>query len=126
LGFFAAFLCNAYLNGLNNDGAYGLTDNTVWRWMLGLEFFPAILYFILLFFVPRSPRWLFLKGKNAEGEKVLVKLHGKEVARREAAEIIASMAEDADKETKTSIWELLLQNCASSSGLVSLLEFCSR
>ncbi|MFT5999848.1 MAG: SP family arabinose:H+ symporter-like MFS transporter [Neolewinella sp.] len=106
LGFFAAFLCNAYLNGLNNESAYGLTDDTVWRWMLGLEFFPAILYFILLFFVPRSPRWLFLKGKTAEAEQVLVRLHGETAARREADEIIASMAKDAASEQKTSIWDL--------------------
>jgi len=44
LGFFAAFLCNAYLNYLNNDPSSGLTDDTVWRWMLGIEFVPAILY----------------------------------------------------------------------------------
>ena len=34
-------------------------DQNVWRWMLGVEFFPAILYFGLLFFVPKSPRWLY-------------------------------------------------------------------
>lgn len=106
LGFFAAFLCNAYLNGLNNDGAYGLTDDTVWRWMLGLEFFPALLYFILLFFVPRSPRWLFLKGKHEEAEKVLVRLHGETAARKEAEEITAKMAEDQSADRKTSVWEL--------------------
>lgn len=106
LGFFAAFLCNAYLNGMNNDGAYGLTDNTVWRWMLGLEFFPAIIYFVLLFFVPRSPRWLFLKGKNEEAEQVLVRLHGATAARKESEEIIANVAKDQASERKTSIWEL--------------------
>lgn len=106
LGFFAAFLCNAYLNGLNNDSAYGLTDDTVWRWMLGLEFFPAAIYFILLFFVPRSPRWLFLKGKNEEAEQVLVKLHGETAARKEAKEITDKMAEDLAADRKTSVWEL--------------------
>ncbi len=106
LGFFAAFLCNAYLNSLNNDGAYGLTDTTVWRWMLGIEFLPALLYFILLFFVPRSPRWLFQQGKDEEAERVLVRLHGAEAARKEAEEISANMAQERATETKTSIWAL--------------------
>jgi len=37
-----------------------------WRWMLGIEFFPAVIYFFLLFFVPQSPRWLIMKGKLDE------------------------------------------------------------
>lgn len=34
-----------------------------WRWMLGIEAIPAIAYFLALFLVPRSPRWLAMKGK---------------------------------------------------------------
>jgi SP family arabinose:H+ symporter-like MFS transporter len=98
LGFFAAFLCNAYLNGINNEPGSGLTDENVWRWMLGIEFAPAILYFILLFFVPRSPRWLFVQGQEEEAKAVLVKLHGSEAATTEAADIEQSIREDANKE----------------------------
>ncbi|MEL6356803.1 MAG: MFS transporter [Bacteroidota bacterium] len=87
LGFFAAFLCNAYLNYLNEQAGSSLTDETVWRWMLGVEFVPAILYFILLFWVPRSPRWLFVHGKDEEAEAVLVRLHGPTLAVSEGAEI---------------------------------------
>jgi SP family arabinose:H+ symporter-like MFS transporter len=39
--------------------------------MLGLETLPAILYFVTLFFVPRSPRWLMMKGKTDEAMAVL-------------------------------------------------------
>lgn len=98
LGFFAAFLCNAYLNGLNNEPGSGLTDGTVWRWMLGVEFAPAIIYFILLFFVPRSPRWLFVQGMEVEAKTVLVKLHGSTAAATEAADIQKSIREDEHKE----------------------------
>ena len=59
LGFFAAFLSNNYLNELNTSGESFLSDENVWRWMLGLELIPAVLYFFFLFFVPRSPRWLY-------------------------------------------------------------------
>jgi len=49
LGFFAAFLSNYYFNKINTEGDSFLTDENVWRWMLGIEFIPAILYFYLCF-----------------------------------------------------------------------------
>ena len=45
-----------------------------WRWMLGLETLPAVLYFFGLFLVPRSPRWLVMKGKFDEGVRIMKKL----------------------------------------------------
>ena len=105
LGFFAAFLSNYYLNGLYNSGESFLTDNNVWRWMLGIEFFPAIFYFLCLFFVPKSPRWLFSKNRNEEGKAVLERLYGPAVAEKESAAIIQSVNEDKNKK-KANIGEL--------------------
>ena len=76
LGFFAAFLSNYYLNGWFKSGESFLTEENVWRWMLGIEAFPALLYFLLLFFIPKSPRWLFSKNRSTEGKAVLERLHG--------------------------------------------------
>jgi len=101
LGFFAAFLSNYYLNGLYNSGESFLTDSNVWRWMLGIEFFPAIFYFLCLFFVPKSPRWLFSKGRNEEGKAVLKRLYGASVAEKESAAIIHNINEDKNKEKAT-------------------------
>ena len=106
LGFFAAFLCNYYLNELNTSGESFLTDETVWRWMLGLEMLPALLYFILMFFVPKSPRWLFLKQKVKEAIEILKSLHGKLKAEAEAETIQANISAQKSKE-KVSIWELV-------------------
>lgn len=106
LGFFAAFLCNYYLNELNTSGGSFLTDETVWRWMLGLEMLPAVLYFVLMFFVPKSPRWLFLKQKITEATAVLKSLHGKTRAEVEAASIQESISNQANKE-KVSLRELV-------------------
>ena len=80
LGFFAAFLSNYYFNQYNNAGETFLNDENVWRWMLGVEFFPAIFYFILLFFVPRSPRWLYTQNHIEEAKVVLQTIHGEEQA----------------------------------------------
>lgn len=105
LGFFAAFLSNLIFNNWYKAGTEFLTDENVWRWMLGIELLPALFYFGLLFFVPRSPRWLFANQRNEEGKKVLVRLHGEAQATKEAEQIRTSL--DAEKSTeKVSITEL--------------------
>jgi sugar porter (SP) family MFS transporter len=48
-------------------------ENYSWRWMLGIMAIPSFIYFVLLFFVPNSPRWLVLKKRTPEAEDVLEK-----------------------------------------------------
>ena len=91
LGFSVAYFSNYYLQGSISE-AGPITETTAWRWMLGIEFFPAIIYFLLLFFIPRSPRWLLLKGKTEQGKKVLSRLLGPEQAEVEAQTIQESIA----------------------------------
>ncbi len=69
-----------------------------WRWMLGVGMIPAVLYFVFLFFVPRSPRWLMTKGKNEEAMDVLIKINGKEQAKIEFKEIQESLNKDINSE----------------------------
>jgi SP family arabinose:H+ symporter-like MFS transporter len=63
-GILLAYLSN-YLIGLRGFGA------TEWRWELGVTAIPAALFFITLFGIPRSPRWLAKKGRLAEARTVL-------------------------------------------------------
>ena len=58
-----------------------------WRYMLGSEIIPALLFFILLFLVPESPRWLTLNGKEDEAATILEKVNGKEEGRQILNEI---------------------------------------
>ena len=51
----------------------GLQDlgEVEWRWMFGVEAFPAAVYFVLLTFTPRSPRWLLAQRREDEAREVL-------------------------------------------------------
>ncbi len=51
-----------------------------WRWMLGIETLPAVLYFFALLLVPESPRWLALRGREDEALEVLAQVSGREQA----------------------------------------------
>jgi MFS family permease len=105
LGFFAAFLSNYYFNQYNVSGNEVLSDENVWRWMLGVEFFPAIFYFGLLFFVPKSPRWLYTKNRADQAKNVLERIHGSEQADIEIHSIEKNI-EESEVSNEVSIREL--------------------
>jgi MFS transporter, SP family, arabinose:H+ symporter len=64
-GILLAYLSN-YLVGLSLQGS-----PVEWRWKLGISALPAALFFLMLFGIPRSPRWLARKGRTAEARSVL-------------------------------------------------------
>ena len=106
LGFFVAFLSNYFFNKYNTPESTFLNDENVWRWMLGVEFFPAILYFLALFFVPRSPRWLYLKNKFDDAKKVLNVIHGESRGQQEIESIEKNIQAEKNK-SKVVIKDLL-------------------
>jgi MFS family permease len=55
-GILIAFLSNYFFQGVG-----GIND---WRWMLGILFIPSLVYTIMVFNIPESPRWLILHSKN--------------------------------------------------------------
>lgn len=72
-------------------------DQFNWRWMLGLETIPALLYFFALLFVPRSPRWLVMKGDDIDALKIMQKVSGSDAAKHELHEIKNSINEELGK-----------------------------
>jgi SP family sugar porter-like MFS transporter len=64
---------------------------TGWRWMFGATAVPATVFLIGMFFVPESPRWLALRGREDEARKTLERLGGPESAAIILAEIEASV-----------------------------------
>ncbi|WP_104385502.1 sugar porter family MFS transporter [Sphingobacterium sp. HMA12] len=55
LGILIAYLSNYFIGQVGEES---------WRWMLGVQCFPSLLFFILIFFIPESPRWLLLHKNN--------------------------------------------------------------
>ncbi|MFT5737074.1 MAG: sugar porter (SP) family MFS transporter [Maribacter sp.] len=60
VGILIAYLSNYFIGGAGDGN---------WRWMLGIEAFPALAFIIMIFFVPRSPRWLIVKRGLVEEAK---------------------------------------------------------
>jgi MFS family permease len=87
IGISASFFSNYFL--LN-------TGESNWRWMLGVEAIPAVLYFLLLFAVPESPRWLFGKGEPERAREILIKSCGPDQAGDELRNIRQSFGERSD------------------------------
>jgi len=65
-----------------------------WRWMFWLQTIPAAIYLVALLAIPESPRFLVVKGRDAEAEKVLSRLFGPGAGARKVAEIRGSLVAD--------------------------------
>jgi SP family arabinose:H+ symporter-like MFS transporter len=96
VGILVAYFSNWSLLGFaeSNRGAFGgsgilhwVLVAEVWRGMFGAEMLPASLFFLLLFFVPESPRWLVEDGREGEALSILARVDGHDVARQELTEI---------------------------------------
>lgn len=89
LGISVAYFSNYFLVNIEGES---------WRWMLGVEAIPAIIYFLGLLTVPKSPRWLIQKLNNVKlAQKILVKIGGKEYAETTISEIRRGLARKEEK-----------------------------
>ena len=77
---------------------------TAWRWMFWAETIPAGLFFMLMFLVPESPRWLAKAGNENKILKTLGKIGGKEYAKTEFESIRASIKSDSGKVNFSDLW----------------------
>lgn len=114
IGISVAFFTNYLILQLGkSDASWAQSlkfDEWNWRWMLGLETFPAILYFFGLYFVPRSPRWLVMKGEFEEAMAVMRKA-SEEDAEAELEKIRAAM-DKGDQTSKLPLSELFKKSMA--------------
>jgi sugar porter (SP) family MFS transporter len=68
-----------------------------WRWMFWVETIPAFLFFLFMFLVPESPRWLVKNGKDETAGKVLEKIGEKSYAQDALTNIKKSLVNEIEK-----------------------------
>jgi MFS transporter, SP family, arabinose:H+ symporter len=85
LGILVAFLSNYLISGIGDND---------WRWMLGVQTIPAIIYTLFVLTIPRSPRWLISKFRIDEAKSVL-----KTISPDEDPEILISQIQNNNAET---------------------------
>jgi MFS transporter, SP family, arabinose:H+ symporter len=100
-GILIAFVSNALLAGIGDNA---------WRWMLGVAAFPSLLYALLCFGLPESPRWLLTRENNrVEGIKILQRIRpdaAKSEIEVEANEIMAASSQEP---SSSHFWTLRLR-----------------
>ena len=112
IGFLGAYLVNYQLLGYSMSNPDVSTAwwnlvfvSEVWRGMLGMETLPAIMFFIIIFFIPESPRWLILKGKEEKATNILERIY---TSSKEALFQLTETKSVLSSESKSE-WKLLLQ-----------------
>ncbi len=79
-----------------------LSDSQSWRWMLGITAVPAVLLFLGVLTLPKSPRWLMLKGREEHALNVLERIRPQHEVAQEAAEIKQSLSH-----VSTTLWQAI-------------------
>ena len=112
VGFLGAYLVNYQLLAWAESGTQLSVDwlnkvfiTEVWRGMLGMETLPAILFFIIIFFIPESPRWLIVRGKELKAVNILEKIYN---SITEAKSQLKETKSVLTSETKSE-WSLLMK-----------------
>lgn len=119
-GFFVVFLVT-YSIGNNMSAEENIESG--WRHMFWSELIPCLLFLVMTFFIPKSPRWLVMKGRDEEALSVLHKIHDEDVADKEIAEIKNSLQHEANQSVKSvNIFQKAVLPIIIIGSLLSLLQ----
>ena len=111
IGFLGAYLANFQLLHFSESGValsgwmQRIFVSEVWRGMLGLLGVPSLIFFIIIFFIPESPRWLVLKGRDEAAESIFRKIY---LSGQEAVQQLRETQSVVRSESKSD-WKFLLQ-----------------
>lgn len=96
-----------------------------WRWMFVAEALPASLFFVLMFIVPESPRWLIKNAKDKLAEKIFGKIGGAEYASFEVDDIKNTLANEIQRVNFKDLFEpKLLKIISIGVVLAALQQWC--
>jgi SP family arabinose:H+ symporter-like MFS transporter len=100
VGILAAYCSNSQLLSwshtfsMQSEFLRWIVAGEVWRGMFGVGVIPALLFFVLLFFIPQSPRWLTAHGYPDKARAILARVTNEANAAREVADIQATLAQE--------------------------------
>lgn len=129
-GILIAFVSNFFI------GKY-VSEAIGWRWMLGVEAFPALLYTILCFGIPESPRWLIVHGGQREAGAEVFRKINPTLPETELNELVDTVAASVgDRATAAKFWTarlkvpillaILIAAFNQLSGINAILYFAPR
>ena len=124
LGIVCAYFSNYFIAGMPND----------WQWMLGSESVPALLFTVLLFTVPESPRWLVSQGQEEKAAAIFVRtgegdVEGEMAAIKESFRTEAGIKKERlfqKKFTKPILIAFLIATLNQLSGINAILYYAPR
>jgi len=121
-GILIAFVSNYLLSGAGEDS---------WRWMLGVQAIPSLLFFVLVFMIPESPRWLALHGRTEEARNVLNQI-GEPEPEKALSQIQESVADSgkeplfSSKYRKPIFYAVMLAIFNQLSGINAIMYYAPR
>ncbi|MFK7973138.1 MAG: sugar porter family MFS transporter [Bacteroidia bacterium] len=86
-----------------------------WKWMIGVEAVPALIYGIIILYVPKSPRWLLLNGKLEEASRVLQSVNP-EVD-------VQALVQEVDKESASGMETIFMKKYRAPLMLIFFIAF---
>ena len=130
IGFLAAYIVNfALLNYAHQAEPSASLWSKVfvtepWRGMLGAETLPALLFLVVLFFIPESPRWLVARGRTGRALLIQTRISGSEAdARGELSQTIERIERDKGSEWKFLLRPNMLKAVAIGAAIAILGQF---
>ncbi len=101
LGILSSYLVNLFAVG-----------NLPWQWIFATGLLPSAVLFFGSFFLPESPRWLFMKGKTKEAHQVLHRLYSRKLHPDRVEKELDLIRNSIEKEKKIGVWRMLFSKRA--------------
>lgn len=117
LGILMATISAYYFGDANNAES--------WRWMFGSALVPAVLFFICVFFIPETPRWLIKANRDSDAQQVLMKIGENNLIEKEMREIKNSLNQNTKKGSyRDLLSKSVLPILFVGFGIATLQQFC--